>query len=406
MNDLYARAHRWSMAITAVLAGAIVVLTIVLGSSDSASGRGEPAVGNGEGSVDLVPVGGGFFSPLNTAFKPGENDKVYVVEQGGHVRVVVGGVTQAAPFLDLTGLTDGQGEQGLLGIAFHPSLDLVYAYYADQQNGDIVVSEFDASDPLDADESSRRQVIRIRHRRASNHYGGQLRFGPDGYLYFATGDGGGGGDPRENAQDVRSLLGKLVRIDPVASGGKPYTVPKGNPLVGRRGRNEIFALGLRNPFRFNFDFDTRRIMIGDVGQDRFEEIDIETRRSVRKANFGWDRWEGFRRYKSPFDNSARKPSRRRHAKPSYAYGQGRGRSVVGGLVVRDQSLSNLYGRYLFADFFANRLRSLVPRLGRVKRYKELDRKVSLISSFTEDPVTREVYLTSLAGNVFRLEPSE
>lgn len=385
----------------------LIALWAILGTPGGASGSGQ-AVGDGTGAVELVEVGPGFSSPLNTAFAPGEASNLYVVQQGGEVAVLVDGVEQPDPFLDLSDKTNGSGEQGLLSIAFHPKYPakpFVYAYYTRAKNGDIVVAEFDASDPLEADESTRRKVIRIKHRSASNHNGGQIAFGPDGKLYLATGDGGGGGDPQENAQDRKSLLGKLLRINPKASARRGYRVPRSNPFVGKNGRGAIYALGLRNPFRFNFDPETGWMMIGDVGQGAFEEIDIESEETLRKANFGWDRWEGFKRHRSFGDNSARRPKRKRHTKPSHAYGRDLGQSVIGGLVVRDESLTNLYGRYVFADFFTDRLRSFVPTLGRVNQATVLEgTPVSLISSFAQDPATSEVYLTSLGGEVFRLEP--
>ena len=196
-------------------------------------------------------------------------------------------------------------------MAFHPNFQsngLVYAYYTDEDNGDIVVSEFQTNSEVDADEETEREVIRIRHRFATNHNGGHITFGPDdGYMYISTGDGGSGDDPRENAQDKGSLLGKLIRIDPLESGGDPYTVPSDNPYVGKKGDDEIYAIGLRNPFRFNFDPDNGNIMIGDVGQNRFEEVDIETSDTLRKANFGWDRYEGFK--KSEAGDTADRPSK-------------------------------------------------------------------------------------------------
>jgi glucose/arabinose dehydrogenase len=369
--------------------------------------RGTPPVGNGESSVTLADVGGSFDTPVNSAFAPGQANTVYVVEQGGTAQAVVNGTTQGQPFLDITDLTDDSGEQGLLGMAFHPDFatnGLVYAYYNDKDNGDIVVSEFETNSAIDADESSEREVIRIRHRFASNHNGGHVTFGPDGYMYVATGDGGVGDDPRENAQDTDSLLGKLIRIDPLQSGGNPYTVPASNPYVGKPGEDEIYAIGLRNPFRFNFDFETGDIEIGDVGQDRFEEVDIETQDSIRKANFGWDRWEGFK--KSNAGDTAKGPPRKKHDKPVLAYSHNFGASVIGGVVVRDQDLTNLYGRYLFTDYFADRLRSFKPKHRKVEDYKELDTPVDSITSFSQDPVTDEVYITSRGdGALYRLEPS-
>ena len=368
--------------------------------------QGPPLVGNGQGAVDLQQVGGTFDTPVNSAFAPGETDKVYVVEQGGTARVVVGGTAQGQPFLDIRDRTNNSGEQGFLGMAFHPDFatnGLVYAYYTDEDNGDIVVDEFDTLSATDADESTRREVIRIRHRFASNHNGGQVIFGPDGYMYLATGDGGRGDDPRENAQDKESLLGKLIRIDPLESGDDPYTVPGDNPFVGKKGDDEIYATGLRNPFRFNFEPESGNIMIGDVGQNRFEEVDIESEDSLRKANFGWDRFEGFKR--SNAGDTADGPKKSNHDKPVLVYGRDKGASVIGGVVVRDEDLTNLYGRYLFTDFFADRLRSFVPQLTKVDNYVELDTPIDSISSFSEDPATREVYVTSRGDEaLYRLEP--
>ncbi len=377
----------------------------------SAAARRGDSIGNGKGEVDLQQVGGTFDTPVNAAFAPGETNKVYVVEQDGTARVVVNGSTESGPFLDITNLTNGSGEQGFLGMAFHPDYQtnhLVYAYYNDDENGDIVVSEFEATDPLDADESSEREVIRIRHRFASNHNGGQLVFGPDGYLYFGTGDGGGGGDPREHAQNKNSLLGKLIRIDPLESGGDPYTAPPGNPFIGRKGNDAIYAMGLRNPFRFNFEPDTGNIQIGDVGQDRFEEVDVVKPSKLAGANFGWDRYEGFKRFKVPGDKSARKPRKKNHTRPVLAYNHSNGASVIGGLVVHDPSLTNLFGRYLFTDFFSDRFRSFVPKTTRVRGgYKELDTEIRAVSAFAEDPATREVYAVSRGDSrLYRLEPAQ
>ena len=377
------------------------------GAAGLATGRGAP-IGDGEGAVTLDEIGA-FDSPVNVAFAPGVPDNVYVVEQDGTVEVLVSGVEQPDPFLDIRGLTNESGEQGLLGLAFHPDYQLnglVYAYYTDSANGDIVVSEFAADTDQAADGTTPRQVIRIRHRFASNHNGGQLLFGPDDRLYMGTGDGGSGGDPRENAQDKGSLLGKLLRINPLESGDRPYTTPAGNPFKNRRGRDEILARGLRNPFRFSFDPVTERIAIGDVGQDRFEEVDYEAPDGLRNANFGWDRWEGFQRYRD--GDSARTPRPKNHDKPIFTYGQsacGGGCSVIGGVVVRDPDLPNLYGRYLFADAYAGRLRSFIPKLGGAEDVKYLDQDpADFPTSFAADPVTNDVYMTTIDGPVYRLEP--
>jgi glucose/arabinose dehydrogenase len=399
----FAHAHRrYAIAATAAIATVAGALLLVPGAAEDADGRGTP-VGNGEGGVDLVQIDS-FDSPVNVAFAPGQAH-VYVVEQGGTVRVV----GQPDPFLDIRSQTNPSGEQGLLGLAFHPAFGtngLVYAYYTHAGTGDIVVSEFETTSPSDADESSRRRVLRIRHRFASNHNGGQLLFGPDGHLYMGTGDGGGGGDPRENAQDKKSLLGKLLRINPAdPPGPRDYRSPKGNPFKGRKGQDEIYARGLRNPFRFTFD--GANIAIGDVGQDDFEEVDYESPGSLRNANFGWDRFEGRKRANYPGDNEARRPKRGNHDKPIHVYANGAGGgscAITGGLVVRDPALDNLEGRYLYADFCTGVLRSLIPALSGAQDDKALTTSIEGPSSFAANPATDEVYVTSLMGPVYRLEP--
>jgi glucose/arabinose dehydrogenase len=407
MNSLERLHHRLSIAAAAGVAITLGVLLLVVGTADDAAGRGDPPIGDGTGGVDLGLVGDGEFeSPVNVAFAPGQPNNAYVVEQNGSVEVLVNNA-ENGEFLDVRSQTRQSGEQGLLGLAFHPDYatnDLVYAYYTHRGTGDIVVSEFEAPDPLDADESTRRQVIRIRHRMASNHNGGQLLFGPDGFLYMGTGDGGAGGDPRENAQDKRSLLGKLLRINPLdPPGGRAYSTPAGNPYKGRKGRDEILARGLRNPFRFSFD--GARIAIGDVGQNRFEEVDYETPRGLRNANFGWDRWEGRQRYRE--GDEARTPKPKRHDKPIHTYGHGQGCSITGGVVVRDGSLPNLFGRYLYADFCTGRFRSFVPALGGAQGDRALDEPAfDEPTSFTTSPFDSRVYVTSLGGDVQVLGPEE
>jgi glucose/arabinose dehydrogenase len=248
-------------------------------------------------------------------------------------------------------------------------------------------------------------VLDIPHRENSNHNGGQLQFLGD-LLYIGTGDGGSGGDPPNNAQDKESLLGKLLRIDPRPSGGRPYTVPANNPFVGRAGRDEIYSYGLRNPFRFSFDMVTARrprIVIGDVGQNLFEEVDYTTVAAASGANFGWDAFEGFAPYT---DENSGTPDPCGTVKPIFAYGRGQGGgscTIIGGYVVRDRRLPGLRGRYVYADLCEGQLRSLVPHLTRGTGERKLGLAVATPSSFGEDTRGR-LYVTSLEGPVYRLVP--
>jgi len=349
---------------------------------------------------------GRFGSPVYVAGAPGFPRLLFVVEQAGAVRVLRGGRRLRRPFLEIGGLVSSGGERGLLSIAFPPDYRRsrrFYVYYTDR-SGDIRVDEFRRRGPTRAARGSRRPVLRIAHRENSNHNGGQLQF-LGRLLYLGTGDGGSGGDPPNNAQNRDSLLGKLLRIDPRASGGRPYSIPSGNPFAGRRGRGEIYSLGLRNPFRFSFDTSTAkapRIAIADVGQSSVEELDYTTVAAARGANFGWDAFEGFTPYTGENDGTADPGGT---VKPILAYPQSRGGScsIIGGYVVRDRRLPSLRGRYVYADFCEGELRSLVPHLRRAGRDRKLGLSVPSPTSFGEDTRGR-VYVASLEGPVYRLVP--
>jgi glucose/arabinose dehydrogenase len=232
---------------------------------------------------------------------------------------------------------------------------------------------------------------------ASNHNGGLLMFGPEGLLYIGTGDGGQAGDPERNGQDLGSLLGKILRIDPVESGGEPYSIPADNPFAGRPGaRGEVFAYGLRNPWRFSFDRETGDLYIADVGQDSQEEVDRLPAARAAGANLGWSAFEGTERFNE--DESAPGAVR-----PILTYGRDRGCSITGGYVVRDPELAALRGRYLYGDFCAGELRSFLPAAGGARDDRSLGIDVPMLSSFSEDREGR-IYATSLNGPVFQLEP--
>jgi len=388
---------------------ALASLALALGAgphSSSANAAHHARIGDGRGGVRKHRIGS-FASPTYVAHAPGAPRYLYVVEQGGTVRVVDHGNVRSQPFLDISGQVSSGGERGLLSIAFDPHYgrnQRFYAYYTNG-GGNIEIDEFRAASSIHALERSRRRMIVIPHPGAANHNGGQLQFGPDGLLYAGTGDGGGAGDPRENAQNKHKLLGKLLRIDPHKHGRKRYRVPHGNPFVGKPGRNEIYALGLRNPFRFSFD--GRRILIGDVGQDEWEEVDFEGHRALHGANFGWDHFEGDHRFNYPGDNEAPRP-KHRYRPPIFEYRHTASRcesaggcAIIGGYVVRNPELRSLRGRYLYADAYKGQLRSFVPHRRRGRRDRALGIHVGHPSSFGRGANGR-IYVTSLDGPVYRL----
>jgi glucose/arabinose dehydrogenase len=349
---------------------------------------------------------GSFAQPVYVTAAPGFPSLLFVVEQPGRVIVLRKGRRRSRPFLDLRGLVGPGGERGLLSIAFPPDYKRsrrFYVYYTDTQ-GDIRVDEFKRRSAVRAARGSRRAVIEIPHSLNSNHNGGQLQF-LGNLLYLATGDGGSGGDPPNNAQNRNSLLGKLLRIDPRPSRGRPYSTPASNPFVGRQGRDEIYSYGLRNPFRFSFDTITAgqpRVAIADVGQDRFEELDYTTVAKANGANFGWDAFEGFSAYT---DENSGTPDPGGTVKPIFAYPHSRrgSCSIIGGYVVGDRRLPSLYKRYVYADLCEGELRSLVPHPRRAGHDRKLGLSVSAPSSFGQD--TRgHIYVASLDGPVYRLVP--
>jgi glucose/arabinose dehydrogenase len=353
-------------------------------------------------SVRLVRVGR-FSRPTYVVSPPGDTRRQLVVEQRGVVRIVRDGSRLARPFLDLRRRVGCCGEAGLLSLAFAPDYARsrrFYVYYT-TRSGSIAVDELRRSlrDPERAVAGSRRRVLRQRHRTA-NHKGGQLRFGADGMLYLGLGDGGPQGDPHRRGQDLGTLLGKILRIDPRARRG--YRVPRSNPFVRRVGaRPEIWAYGVRNPWRFAF---TRRgaLLLGDVGQNAVEELDyLPGRRGGQPrggVNFGWSVFEGSRRFR-PGDAPGHVPPvlERRH-------GPGGPCGIIGGFPVRDRSLATLRGRYVYGDFCEPGLRTVAIRRGRAVGDRAVGVRVSAMSSFGEDAQGR-VYVMSVTGPVWRLAPT-
>jgi glucose/arabinose dehydrogenase len=343
---------------------------------------------------------GRFEAPVWVTAPPGDTHRLFVAEQAGRIMVVRGGRKLAQPFLDLRSQVLAGGEQGLFSIAFAPDYarsGLFYVAYTGRDGNQNVVEGRRASADR-ADPSSVRLVLTMADTEP-NHNGGSLVFGPDGLLYIGTGDGGGANDqhgPRGNAQSLGSLLGKILRIDPRRTGDRPYSVPASNPFAGRPGaRGEIYSYGLRNPWRFSFDRLTGDLSIGDVGQDLVEEVDFVRRGRGRGANFGWRPFEGRRRnFDEPAPGAIGPVLQHTHAEGWC--------SVTGGYVVRDRGLPALYGRYVYGDYCEGSIRAAKLAVGSPVRDEVLGLpRVESLSSFGEDASGR-VYVTSLAGPVYRL----
>jgi glucose/arabinose dehydrogenase len=327
-----------------------------------------------QATLSLRPVVSGLESPVNVTAPRSEPGRLYVVEQPGRILVVENGRVRDEPFLDIRSLVRSGGEQGLLSVAFHPTYGSNRRFYVNYTDGDgnTNVVEY-RSDGTRAIPGSARRLLFVRQPYA-NHNGGQLAFGPDGRLYVGMGDGGSGGDPENRAQNMRTLLGKLVSLNVATKGAK------------------IEALGLRNPWRFSFDRRTGDLWIGDVGQSAWEEVDFLPRRSPGLENYGWDAYEGRARYEP-------KPIRRgRLIRPIAVYGRGDGCSISGGFVYRG-AIAAAKGRYFYGDYCSGTIWS-IKRGARPLVRKEPFR-VEAPTSFGED-ARGELYVVSHRGTIYRL----
>jgi glucose/arabinose dehydrogenase len=367
--------------------------------TDTAAKSAAPAEPTARRPVRLLLLGR--FDQPTYITSPRGDSRRFVVEREGTIRVVKGRRVLGTPFLDISSRVTTGGESGLLSMAFardYRTSHRFWVYYTDQQ-GFIQIDQFraSASDPDRADPGSRRSVIRVPHHRF-NHKGGQLQVGPDGMLYAGFGDGGAGGDPDENAQNLGRMLGKMIRIDPRPHGG--YSIPPDNPFRNRSGAlPEIYAYGLRNPYRFSFDRRTGSLTIGDVGQDEIEEIDFIPGRSGGRQprggyNFGWDSFEGRSRYESGPAPGRIAPVLQRTHSQGYC-------SITGGYVIRDRLLGRGWtGNYVFGDLCDGTLR--LSHLRRPSARSHPTRlKVNQLVSFGEDSGGR-VYAVSLDGPVYRI----
>jgi glucose/arabinose dehydrogenase len=334
--------------------------------------------GQSASQLRVVPVVSGLDSPLNVTAPRNEKGRVYVVEQAGKIVVVENGRVRAQPFLDITSQVLAGGEQGLLGLAFHPRYAQNRLFYVDytDKNGDSRIVEFRS----DGQKAVRRvRQLFFQDDPYSNHNGGQLAFGPDGRLYAGTGDGGAGGDPENRAQNTRSLFGKLLALN-----------------VNKRGAKwQMVAIGLRNPWRFSFDRASRGLYIGDVGQGEWEEIDYTPWHSPGLENYGWDVYEG----RATFEQKPLGPGRLKA--PVHVYSHSDGCSVTGGFVYRGAAVSAARGRYFFGDFCSGRVWSLKVVSGKAQSVRRENFRVVALSSFGED-ATGELYMTSLEGGLYKL----
>lgn len=346
--------------------------------------------------IQFVKVADGLSAPVFLTHAPKDPSRLFVVEQRGKIRVWEKGRLLPDPFLDLSQKVSCCGERGLLGLAFHPQYAKTGYFFVNytNQDGNTVIARYQASaDSGRADASSATIFLTIQQPYA-NHNGGMIAFGPDGYLYIGMGDGGSGGDPHNNAQNKNTLLGKILRID--VDSGSPYGIPQDNPFVGKSGvRPEIWAYGLRNPWRFSFDRKTGDLWIGDVGQGRIEEIDLQPASSRGGENYGWKLMEGSECFLSDSCNKTGL------VLPVAEYDHSQGCSVTGGYVYRGKAVPSLAGTYIYGDYCSGRVWGATRENGKWE-IVELARTTFSISSFGED-AEGELYLADhKSGTVYKL----
>ncbi len=347
-------------------------------------------------NVVLVQVAGGIPNPVAITNAADGSERLFITEQRGRVLILSGGSTLPTPFLDIRSLVRCCGEQGLLSVAFHPqyvSNGFFFVNYTDL-GGDTVVARYtrSATDPNLADATSAVVILRV-EQPFGNHNGGQIQFGPDGYLYIGMGDGGSAGDPGNRSQNLSTLLGKILRID--VDGGSPYSVPPDNPFSGTAGAlPEIWSYGLRNPWRFSFDRSTGDMFIGDVGQNALEEINFEPA-GQGGANYGWRRMEATQCF-----NPATNCNDGTLILPILQYGRADGCSITGGYRYRGSGYPSISGRYFYGDYCTGRL--WMATLGGDGVWTSVAMQANgQISSFGEDE-KGELYIVDYGGRIFRI----
>lgn len=359
------------------------------------------------GTLALEHVAQGLTNPLFVVAPPGDSSRLFVVEQGGTIRIVKEGTLLDTPFLDISErIADSGGERGLLGLAFHPRFSengFFFVNYTDENNN-TNISRFVAADDTDVANHASEKIILEQDQPFPNHNGGMLAFGDDGYLYIALGDGGSANDPNGNGQNTSTLLGKILRID--VDRGDPYEIPADNRFVGvPNTRPEIWAYGLRNPWRFSFDRETQDLWIADVGQSTREEINFEPADSPGGNNYGWSVREGS--ICRPGEEACELPGA---VNPIHEYDKAIAQSITGGYVYRGDAIPSLRGSYFFADYVAGEVWSLRRNAdGSVEVTNHTgdlrpQGLLSTISSFGED-ANGELYIVSYnGGTVYRIIP--
>jgi len=391
------------ISIVALLALSTVLLECGGSSSSPAPAAPAPPAAppppSGPLVLTLTPVLSGLNSPVDLQNAADGSGRLFVVEQQGQIRIVSNNSLVPTPFLDITSLVDFGGEKGLLGLAFHPAYSQNRRFFVNYDrvvSGQMqtVIAEFQtsASNPNQADPNSQRILFTV-NQPFPNHKGGQLAFGPDGFLYIGLGDGGSAGDPLGNAQNRQVLLGKMLRIDvDHTSPGLQYAIPSDNPFLNGVDRGEVWAYGLRNPWRFSFDVPSGRLFVADVGQDKFEEIDI----LQKGGNFGWNIMEGLHCFK---------PSSGCNMTglilPITEYDHSQGDAVIGGYVYRGPALPRLSGTYLFSDFESGTIWGLTENSTGQWTRSQLIAGGRNISSFGRDE-TGELYVLDYSGSMLRI----
>ncbi|MGZ8421468.1 MAG: PQQ-dependent sugar dehydrogenase [Nitrospira sp.] len=381
---------RLALLILAVVAGIAFVEGYVQSQPDDPASRL---------SLTLKPIiTKGLTQPLYLTHAGDGSGRLFVVEQAGRIRILTQGLLQSVPFLDISNLVLAGGERGLLGLAFHPDYarnGRFFVSYTRQPDGATVVEEYRRGAKIDL-AGRQERVVMVVPQPFANHNGGMVAFGPDGALYIGRGDGGGRGDPDNRGQNPHDLRGKILRLD--VDREEPYTIPADNPYVSGGGRPEIYALGLRNPWRFSFDRESGSLWVGDVGQHAWEEVDVV----VRGGNYGWRLMEGRHCFLPQTD--CEEPALRL---PILEYGHEAGRcSITGGYVYRGRSEPGLKGLYVYGDYCSGEIFGLQveaeARPSQRQNPQVLLRSGFRISSFGEDEAG-EVYVVDHGGGVYRLE---